>query len=371
VFKEIFTFHEESATLSAAFSPDGLRIASGSADHTIKLWAPPGKASRTLGPRRGDNNVEFSPDGRRVASVAGGTIVISDAISGKETLWLKGGNRYGRVTWSPDGKRVALGSKIWDAATGAADGQLERPKLATDFSSGDTAFSRDGKFLATAINPTSIGVWDVNTGHCLHVLGTANYASCAAFSADGRQLAVGISLEYARDPEALQIWDLATGKVALTPEGFLPGVNGLAFSPDGKLLAAAVGNYGGGDGEVRVWDAVTGQPVFNLRGHSECVWRVSFSPDGKRLASASGKYDGRTETPGEVKIWDMRTGQEVCTLRVDRHVVYGVAFSPDGRRLATSSGDGTVRIWDGTPLAETPARDAILLSPAKPMALFS
>jgi WD40 repeat protein len=155
----------------------------------------------------------------------------------------------------------------------------------------------------------------------------------------------------------------AAGKVALTldaPEGFLAGVNGLAFSPDGKLLAAAVGNYGGVDGEVWVWDAATGQPVFNLRGHSECVWKVAFSPDGKRLASASGKFDRITETLGDVKIWDMRTGQEVCTLRVGTQVVYGVAFSPDGRRLATSSGDGTVRIWDGTPLAETPARDARL-----------
>jgi WD40 repeat protein len=151
---------------------------------------------------------------------------------------------------------------------------------------------------------------------------------------------------------------VATGKVALTPEapeGFLHGVNSVAFSPDGKLLAAAVGNYGGGgaSGEVRVWDAATGQPVCNLRGHSECVWGVAFSPDGKRLASACGRWD-RGRVPGDVKIWDIQTAQELCTLRGHTDTVFGVSFSPDGRRLATAGRDG-LKIWDGTPLAETPS----------------
>jgi WD40 repeat protein len=181
-----------------------------------------------------------------------------------------------------------------------------------------------------------------------------------AFSVDGRYLATGSSLQYSLNSRALQIWDLATEKVALVPEGFLAGVNGLAFSPDGKLLAAAVGNYNGlSPGVVCVWEAATGQPIYNLLGHPSCVWCVAFSPDGKRLASAGGKLGmfKRLIVPGEVKIWDIETGQEICTLRGHKGTVYGVSYSPDGRHLATSSDDGTVIIWDGTPLAETPTHD--------------
>jgi WD40 repeat protein len=110
-------------------------------------------------------------------------------------------------------------------------------------------------------------------------------------------------------------------------------------------------------GEVKVWDTTTGREVFTLKGHKACVWSVAFSPDGKRLASASGEMSG--EGPGEVKLWDLATGYEVLTLHGHPCTVYGVAFSPDGKRLATADYDGVVRIWDGTPLVETPDLGAL------------
>jgi WD40 repeat protein/tRNA A-37 threonylcarbamoyl transferase component Bud32 len=117
----------------------------------------------------------------------------------------------------------------------------------------------------------------------------------------------------------------------------LPGltepVSSVAFSPDGKWLAA-----GSTDCTLRLWDTATAREIRTFKGHASTVWSVAFSPDGKQLASAS-----HDET---VRLWDSATGQEILTLKGHRGRVSSVAFSPDGSRLASSGWDGTVRLWD-------------------------
>src|SRR5262249_43829069 len=73
--------------------------------------------------------------------------------------------------------------------------------------------------------------------------------------------------------------------------------------------------------------------------------RLALSPDGRRLASAHGET---------LKVWDTQTGEELLTLKVPTEGVGSVFFSPDGRRLAGGGGEGTVWIWEATPLPETP-----------------
>jgi WD40 repeat protein len=125
----------------------------------------------------------------------------------------------------------------------------------------------------------------------------------------------------------------------------------VAFSPDGKRLAAALsaGSRAKPAGlliddapsSVRVWELPSGKERLNLKGHKSWIGRVVFSPDGKRLASAGGDK--------VVRVWDAVTGQEVRAIPFDTARIDVLAFSPDSKRLAAAGGDDKkpagIKVW--------------------------
>ena len=307
-----------------AFSPNGMRLASGSEDKTIKLLdSVTGKELFTLKGHLGSVvSVAFSPDGKRLASVSSDrTIKLWDSGAGKELLTIKGLSRVETtVAFSPDGKRlVSAGLRItlWDSVTGKK--LLAIPVDSPPVSS--VIFSPDGKRLASANRDRHIKFRDAVTGKELLKLMAYRYGTRSlAFSPDGKRLASGGRIS--------KVWDAVAGKELLTldimnsvAKGYSSTVSSVAFSPDGKRLAS-----GGFDRTVRLWDSVTGKKLQTFKRHSGEVYSLSVSPDGRRLVT----YKRQSGT------------------------VHSVAFSPDGKRLATGNsghsksggGSETVLIWD-------------------------
>src|SRR5262249_22861095 len=143
--------------------------------------------------------------------------------------------------------------------------------------------------------------------------------------------------------KTVRLWETATGKELAELKGHRAAVRAVAFSPLGKVLAAA-----GGDRSVYLWDVTDKSEKARLTGHTGAVRALAFAPGGKTLASAS---EDRT-----VRLWDMGQKEPKESAVLDGHAgmdfaptyspVFALAYSPKGAVLATGSVDGSLRLWN-------------------------
>jgi len=114
-------------------------------------------------------------------------------------------------------------------------------------------------------------------------------------------------------------------------------INSVRYSLDGTLVVVGSGEPGV-VGEARIWRVADGEPVATFAGHADSVYAAALSPDGKLLAT--GSYDQ------QIKLWEVATAKEMRTLAGHNDAVLDLAFRPDGKILASASGDRTVKLWD-------------------------
>lgn len=300
----------------------------------------------------------FAPDGKTLVAGGGfrdvpGEIKVWDLATRSERALLRGKqNGVYALAFAPDGRTLAGTSfdqvvTLWDVARGRELASIPVPMA----DSLTTVLSGDGQTLALAgwdKDRRKMLLWRVASDlEGRFVAGSGP----VTFSANGRRLALwrlapaspSADAGCAEDPctsppsrpadlPVVQVQDLQIGREMLTLPGHQGLVWGLAFSPDGHLLAS-----GGFDETVKVWEVATGQELLTLRGHTDQVGAVAFAPNGRLLAS--GSHDGT------VKLWEVATGRELASLRGHTGTVTAVAFSPDGQCVASASHDRTVRLW--------------------------
>ncbi|WP_307841012.1 helix-turn-helix domain-containing protein [Streptomyces sp. GESEQ-4] len=243
------------------------------------------------------------------------------------------------IALSRDGHTLAANSRdgkvrIWELP----EGRLRH--TFTVYDSGEiAAFSPDGRTLAvTAIraDDTVVALLDPVTGRKLRTFTIPDGAVRGmAFSPDGRTVA-------ASSVSAVRVWDVATGRKRHSFTNLDP--QAVAFGPDGRTVAAVSRN-----GEVRVWDVATGRTRAARDNQIEGV-AVGFSPDGRTYAAV--------RTDGSVQLRETATGIVRRTIRDTANGLDGVAFAPDGRTLAIPGRGDTVRLWDtasGTAVATVTA----------------
>jgi WD40 repeat protein/serine/threonine protein kinase/tetratricopeptide (TPR) repeat protein len=347
-----------------AFSPNGKRIATGSADGIVRLWDVPAGRLEAEGLRYENAHVtclDWSPDGDtlivgtlpQTGDQSKSTAYLCSLSGRRRRIALEHQGGVNHAEFSPDGKRALTTStaglgQLWEVETGKPVGSPMRLPMGNI----SACFSPDGQTVVTGSVDGVAHWWDAETGDLLAgaIPRHRGYLLGLAFGPDGQMLAAAggraklgtIALwqvpRSLSPPGRKASASLATPHWALTETTSWLGRQFVAYSPDARRVLT-----GGNDGMGRLRDPSSGRPVVApLRNTWDGVYLQAFSPDGQILATSSQDRSAI----GDVRLWDAKTGRALGPPLRHLNWVSAMAFTPDSSVLVTGGYDWAVYFWD-------------------------
>ena len=312
---------EHSGSLySVAFSPDGRRLASSSANRagairTIATGEFQEVKKQTLNPYASipvdfQHHVAFDPRGESLAAPSWGSPNdgrTKSVVGGiRSSIGITGFVPAIALRWSKSGA-------TWQTLSGL-------PSMCVGL-----AYSPDGRRLAAADAIGNVAIWNVAGGTLERTVSHGRPVLAIAYGPDGAIVAT------AGASGAIKLWQTSDGALVRTLDPPAAKTVGLVFRPDGRELIS-----GGADGNIHFWDLGSGE-LRRTAKSADGVTSIAMSEDGRLLASSHR---------GSVMIWDAQSGVERHRWQIGpaHGLVRQVMFSPEGRHVATANGNGTVYI---------------------------